>query len=231
MSNRLLIVEDDNSIAALQRDYLELSGYRVDMVESAEAALEQAQEHHYDLIILDLMLPGVDGFTLCKQLRETLDIPLLIVSARQEEADKVRGLGLGADDYVSKPFSPGELVARVKSHLARYQRLTGGEETARDAFLRLRGLSIDQAAHRVWAGEREVALTNKEFELLLFLATHPNRVFSREQLFEQVWGWEALGDSATVTVHIKRLRDKIEIDPANPQLIETVWGAGYRFRT
>jgi len=182
----------------------------------------------YDLILLDLMLPGMDGFSVCRRLREALDIPILMVTARREDIDKIRGLGLGADDYVEKPFSPGVLVARIKAHLARYRRLTGGEEGKSEVALG--GVRVNTSTHRVYVDGAEVELKNKEYELLLFLMLNVDAVFSREQLYERIWGMDAMGDNATVVVHVNRLREKIERDPANPRYIQTVWGAGYRFR-
>ncbi|USG66961.1 response regulator transcription factor [Brevibacillus ruminantium] len=228
MTKRILVVEDDTSIAELQRDYLEINGFSVGVEQSGEKGLVKAIEGAYDLVILDVMLPGVDGFELCKQIRAVKDIPILMVTARKEEIDKIRGLGLGADDYVIKPFSPGELVARVKAHLARYDRLLGGREMQSDEIL-IRGLRIDKASRRVFVNEGEVSFTTKEFDLLAFFAAHPNRVFSKEHLFERIWGLDSAGDISTVTVHIRKLREKIEADPSHPQYIETVWGAGYRF--
>ncbi|MFC5446924.1 response regulator transcription factor [Paenibacillus aestuarii] len=227
--SRILIIEDELSIAELERDYLEISGYEVDIENSGDTGLQRAMNNDYDLIILDLMLPKVDGFEICRRIRGEKDIPILMVSAKKEDIDKIRGLGLGADDYIIKPFSPGELVARVKAHLARYERLMGKRETRNDE-IRIRGLLIDKTARRVFVNEQEVVFTTKEFDLLAFLAVNPNRVFSKEQLFDHLWGMDALGEIATVTVHIRKLREKIEQDPSNPQYIETIWGAGYRFR-
>ncbi|MEJ8543736.1 response regulator transcription factor [Brevibacillus borstelensis] len=228
MTKNILVVEDDTSIAELQRDYLEINGFRVDVERSGSAGLAKALEGDYDLIILDVMLPHVDGFELCKQIRSRKDIPILMVTAKKEEIDKIRGFGLGADDYVIKPFSPGELVARVKAHLARYERLLGGREQRNDEIL-IRGLRIDKASRRVYVNGQEMPFTTKEFDLLAFLAAHPNRVFSKEHLFERIWGLDSAGDISTVTVHIRKLREKVEADPSHPQYIETVWGAGYRF--
>jgi len=227
--SRILIIEDELSIAELERDYLEISGYEVDIENSGDTGLQRAMSSDYDLIILDLMLPKVDGFEICRRIRGEKDIPILMVSAKKEDIDKIRGLGLGADDYIMKPFSPGELVARVKAHLARYERLMGRRETRNDE-IRIRGLLIDKTARRVFVNEQEVVFTTKEFDLLAFLAMNPNRVFSKDQLFDHLWGMDALGEIATVTVHIRKLREKIEQDPSNPQYIETIWGAGYRFR-
>ncbi|MCY9666929.1 response regulator transcription factor [Paenibacillus alginolyticus] len=227
--SRILIIEDEQSIAELERDYLEISGYEVDIENSGDKGLQRALSTEYDLIILDLMLPKVDGFEICRRIRSEKDIPIVMVSAKKEDIDKIRGLGLGADDYMIKPFSPSELVARVKAHLARYERLMGRRETRNDE-VRIRGLMIDKTARRVFVNEKEVVFTTKEFDLLTHLAMNPNRVYSKEQLFDLLWGMDAMGEIATVTVHIRKLREKIEQDPSNPQYIETIWGAGYRFR-
>lgn len=225
----ILIIEDEQSIAELERDYLEINGYTVDIENSGDTGLQRALGTDYELIILDLMLPKVDGFEICRRIRSEKDIPIIMVSARKEDIDKIRGLGLGADDYMIKPFSPGELVARVKAHLSRYERLSGRKE-ARNEEIRIRGLLIDKTARRVFVNEKEVMFTTKEFDLLCYLAMNPNRVFSKEQLFDQIWGMDAMGEIATVTVHIRKLREKVELDPSDPQYIETIWGAGYRFR-
>lgn len=224
---KILIVEDDRAIAELERDYLAIAGYECDIAEDGRTGLRLALGRSYDLIILDIMLPGLDGFEVCKRIREEKETPLILLSAKREEFDKIRGLGLGADDYMTKPFSPGELVARVGSHIERYSRLTGIERTN---VLRIRGLEIDRDERIVRIDGRECSFTAREYDLLLFFAENPNRVFSREQLFDRIWGADTIGDLATVTVHIRRLREKIEDDAANPQFIETVWGAGYRFR-
>ncbi|OUS76261.1 DNA-binding response regulator [Paenibacillus sp. MY03] len=237
MSKRkVLIVEDDQAIAELERDFLEVNGYEVTLRADGRQALEEALEREYDLIILDVMLPGMDGFDLLRRIRETKFIPVLMVSARKEDIDKIRGLGLGADDYVTKPFSPTELVARVKAHLERYDRLTGvaagtGHSHARKSReLNIRELAIQVDARRVTLRGAEVTMTAKEFDLLLFLAENPDRVYSKEALLDRVWGIENYGDTATVTVHVGKIRDKIQKDPAQHQFIETVWGAGYRFK-
>ncbi|MGO4496174.1 response regulator transcription factor [Paenibacillus sp. 2RAB27] len=227
--SRILIVEDEQSIAELERDYLEINGYEVDLETSGERGLERALSIDYDLVILDLMLPIMDGFEICRRIRSVKDIPIVMVSAKKEDIDKIRGLGLGADDYMIKPFSPSELVARVKAHLARYERLMGRRESKNDE-VRIRGLMIDKTARRVFVNDREVMFTTKEFDLLTHLAMNPNRVYSKEQLFDLLWGMDAMGEIATVTVHIRKLREKVEQDPSNPQYIETIWGAGYRFR-
>ena len=223
---KILIVEDDAAIAEIERDYLEIDGFRVEIAPDGVSGLERGRSGEFDLILLDLMLPGLDGFTLCRKLRETLDIPILLVTARREDIDKVRGLGLGADDYIEKPFSPSVLVARVKANLAQYKRLTG-KETASE--ITLGPVRVNTGTRRVFVGDREVELKNKEYELLLFLVLNVDVVFDRETLYEKVWGMDAMGDNATVAVHINRLREKIEEDPSKPKYIETVWGAGYRF--
>jgi DNA-binding response OmpR family regulator len=225
---KILIIEDDPSIGELQRDYLAINGYEVELEASGKLGLEKALMIDYDLIIVDVMLPQVDGFEICREVRAVKDIPIIIVTAKKEDIDKIRGLGLGADDYVTKPFSPSVLVARAKAHLSRYDRLSGTAKVDK-MEIRIRGLAIDEASRKVFVNNKEVYLTAKEFELLTFLAKHPNRVFSKEELFELIWGLDLAGDITTVTVHIRKIRGKIEIDPANPQFIETVWGAGYRF--
>jgi len=222
---RILIIEDDPEIAALERDYLQMAGFETDIASSGSAGLSAASSA--DLVILDIMLPGMDGFSVLKKLRETNDIPVILLSALGEDIDKIRGLGLGADDYIQKPFSPGELVARVRAHLSRFERLTAKAKSPR---LAVRGLEIDREDRRVHVHGKERNLTPKEFDILLFLMENPNRVYSKDELFERVWGLEALGDGDTVVVHVRRLREKIEPEPQNPQYVETVWGAGYRFR-
>lgn len=225
----ILIVEDDVAIAELEKDYLELSGFQVTMITEGRKGLDEALSGDYRLIILDLMLPGVDGFEICRQVREEKDIPILMVSAKKEDIDKIRGLGLGADDYMTKPFSPSELVARVKAHLARYERLVKNHEKANE-IVEIRGMKIDKTARRVYVNGEEKILTTKEFDLLSFLASHPDRVFTKDELFREIWDMESFGDIATVTVHIKKIREKIEEDAAKPQYIETIWGKGYRFK-
>ena len=226
---KILIVEDEISIAELERDYLELSGFEVDLESDGDAGLSAALEKDYDLIILDIMLPGTDGFEICRKVREKKDTPILMVTAKKEDIDKIRGLGLGADDYITKPFSPSELVARVKAHLSRYERLTGSEKNHND-IIEIRGLKIDKTARRVWVNGTEKQFTTKEFDLLTFLAEHPNHVFTKEEVFREIWDMDSIGDIATVTVHIKKIREKIEYNTAKPQYIETIWGVGYRFK-
>lgn len=225
--DKILIIEDDVAIAEIERDYLELAGFAVEIAADGNVGLERGLSGEHSLILLDLMLPGMDGFAICRALREQIDVPILMVTARQEDIDKIRGLGLGADDYIEKPFSPSVLVARVKAHLVRYRRLTGSERTSGE--IQIGGIRLNEETHRVYVDGREVELTNKEYELLLFFMLNVDVVFSREQLYERIWGWDAMGDSATVAVHINRLRKKIEQDPANPRYIVSVWGAGYRF--
>ena len=227
--SRLLIVEDEESIADLEKDYLELSGFEVDIENDGDAGLKAALHRDYNLIILDVMLHGKDGFEICKQVRKEKNTPIILVSAKKEDIDKIRGLGLGADDYITKPFSPSELVARVKAHMARYERLLG-TTTVPNEVIEIRGIKIDITARSVWVNGKEKNFTAKEFDLLVFLAKHPNRVFSKEDLFREIWDMESIGDIATVTVHIKKIREKIEINTAKPQYIETIWGVGYRFK-
>lgn len=226
---KILIIEDDSAIAAIERDYLEMSDYSATTCPDGASGLHQARSGEYDLILLDLMLPGPDGFTICRELRGQLDIPILMVTAKREDIDKIRGLGLGADDYIIKPFSPSELVARVKSNLAQYERLKGRSKDTDE--LKAGGICIHTNSHRVYVRGYEIELKKREYELLVFLAANADMVFSKEVLYECIWGYDALGDNATVAVHINRLREKIEDDPANPKYIQTVWGAGYRFNS
>lgn len=225
----ILIIEDEIAIAELEKDYLELSGFQVTMINEGTKGLSEALLGDYQLVILDLMLPGLDGFEICRQIREEKDIPILMVSAKKEDIDKIRGLGLGADDYMTKPFSPSELVARVKAHLARYDRLVKNHSNENEV-IEIRGMKIDKTARRVYVNEEEKILTTKEFDLLSFLASHPDRVYTKDELFREIWDMESFGDIATVTVHIKKIREKIEEDSAKPQYIETIWGKGYRFK-
>ncbi len=227
----ILIIEDDEAIAAIERDYLEINNFAVQIADNGITGAELALSGRFDLILLDLMLPGEDGFSVCRRLREKLDIPILMVTAKQEDIDKIRGLGLGADDYIVKPFSPNELVARVKSNLAQYARLKGNlEQHARGGNIEIGPFLINIDAHRAYLNGQELELKKKEFELLHFLVINSNIVFSKDALYERIWGLDSIGDSATVAVHINRLRDKIEADPGNPRYIQTVWGAGYRFQ-
>lgn len=228
--NKILIVEDELPIAELEKDYLELSGFEVVIETDGNQGLEQALKGEFNLVILDLMLPGMDGFEVCRRIREVTEIPVIMVSAKKEDIDKIRGLGLGANDYMTKPFSPSELVARVKAHLERYNKLIGSSERQENEVIITGGLKIDRTARRVYVDGVEKSLTTKEFDLLFFLAKNPNRVFSKEELLQEVWELSPVGaDIATVTVHIKKIREKIEKDTQNPQYIETVWAVGYRF--
>ena len=227
--SKILIVEDELSIAELEKDYLELSSFEVDIETDGKSGLERALAEDYDMIILDLMLPEMDGFEICKKIRAQKDIPILMVSAKKDDIDKIHGFGLGADDYITKPFSPSELVARVKAHLAHYERLVGTNAKEND-IIEIRGIKIDKTARRVYVNGEEKAFTTKEFDLLTFLASNPNRVFKKEELFNKIWDMESIGDIATVTVHIKKIREKIEFDTSKPQYIETIWGVGYRFK-
>ena len=227
--SRILIIEDEESIAELEKDYLELSGFEVEIENDGADGLEKALGEDFDLIILDLMLPGIDGFEICKRFREKKNTPIIMVSAKKEDIDKIRGLGLGADDYITKPFNPLEVIARVKAHMARYERLISSGLPAND-IIEIRGLKIDKTARRVWINGEEKNFTTKEFDLLTFLAEHPNHVFTKEELFNKIWDMESIGDIATVTVHIKKIREKIEFNTAKPQYIETIWGVGYRFK-
>ena len=229
MSKRILIVEDEESIADLEKDYLELSGFEVEVANDGETGLRRGLAVEFDLIILDLMLPGVDGFEICRQIRGQKNTPIIMVSPKKDDIDKIRGLGLGADDYMTKPFSPSELVARVKAHMDRYNRLIGST-TQKNDIIEIRGIKIDKTARRVWVNGEEKTFTTKEFDLLTFLAQNPNRVFTKEELFREIWDMESVGDIATVTVHIKKIREEIEYNNAKPQYIETIWGVGYRFK-
>ncbi len=226
---RILIIEDEEAIADLEKDYLELSDFEVEIEHTGDRGLQKALEKDFDLVILDLMLPEMDGFDVCRKIREEKNIPILMVSAKKDDIDKIRGLGLGADDYMTKPFSPSELVARVKAHMARYDRLVGSSQKVND-IVEIRGIRIDKTARRVYVDGEEKTFTTKEFDLLTFLAENPNHVFTKEELFREIWDMDSIGDIATVTVHIKKIREKIEYDTAKPQYIETIWGVGYRFK-
>ena len=221
--SKVLIIEDEIAIAELEKDYLELSGFEVETESDGTVGLKRALSEDFDMYILDLMLPGIDGFEICKQIREEKNTPILMVSAKKDDIDKIRGLGLGADDYITKPFSPSELVARVKAHLARYERLIGSNQVENDV-IEIRGIKIDKTARRVWINGEEKQFTTKEFDLLTFLAENPNHVFTKEELFRKIWDMESIGDIATVTVHIKKIREKIEMNTNKPQYIETIWG-------
>ncbi len=227
--SKILIVEDEVAIAELQRDYLEMNGFEVEVCGDGAEGAELALANDYDLVILDLMLPGMEGYEVCRKIREQKNIPIIMVSAKKEDLDKVYGLGMGADDYMTKPFSPSELVARVKAHLSRYERLVGQVKN-KNEVIEIRGLRIDKTARRVFVEGEEKIFTTKEFDLLTFLASHPNHVFSKAELFREIWDMESVGDIATVTVHIKKIREKIEESSDKPEYIETIWGVGYRFK-
>lgn len=227
--SRILIIEDEVAIADLEKDYLELSGFEVVMEHAGDTGLARALSEEFDLIVLDLMLPGIDGFEVCRQIREKKDIPVIMVSAKKDDIDKIHGLGLGADDYMTKPFSPSELVARVKAHMSRYNRLVNTNQKVNDV-IEIRGIRIDKTARRVYIDGEEKNFTTKEFDLLTFLAENPNHVFTKEELFREIWDMDSVGDIATVTVHIKKIREKIEGGSSKPQYIETIWGVGYRFK-
>lgn len=227
--SKILIIEDEESIADLEKDYLELSGFEVEVENRGDVGLRRALEEDFDLFILDLMLPEMDGFEICKEIRNQKNTPIIMVSAKKEDIDKIRGLGLGADDYMTKPFSPSELVARVKAHMSRYDRLVS-TNAAQNDIIEIRGIKIDKTARRVWVNGEEKSFTTKEFDLLTFLAQNPNHVFTKDELFSKIWDMESIGDIATVTVHIKKIREKIEFNTAKPQYIETIWGVGYRFK-
>lgn len=228
---KILIAEDDRKIAELERDYLESNGYETFLLEDGAQVIPELKRGGYDLLLLDIMLPGCDGYEICRTVRNEIDIPILMVTARAEAVDVIRGLGLGADDYITKPFDPSQLVARVRSHLKRYARLTAGkkeEKKETNGRITVQDVAIEPKTWKVWKGNTELKLPNREFELLRFLMENPNIVFSKEELFEKIWGFDYVSDAATVSVHINRLREKIEDDTRNPQIIETVWGAGYR---
>lgn len=226
---KILIIEDDQSIAELERDYLEANDFLVDICEDGVSGFHKAIEEDYALVLLDIMLPKEDGFQVCKKLRAEKNIPIILVSAKREDIDKIRGLGIGANDYIVKPFNPSELIARVKSQISNYERLTQSAQK-HASTIQCDNMQIDLDSHEVFIDNDLVTLPNKEFELLVFLAQHPNIVFSKDQLFEKIWGLDAVGEISTVTVHINRIREKIEKDTANPKFIETVWGSGYRFK-
>jgi len=232
-NKKILIIEDDVNIASLERDYLEANGYDTKTEHNGANGLKSALNDDFSCVIVDIMLPGMDGFEICRQIRKQKDVPIIMVTAKKEDIDKIRGLGLGADDYIVKPFSPSELVARVTAHINRYERLLSKSEDLpeeKNEIVEIGGIKINKPARRVYVDGKEIILSNKEFDLLVFLAANPNVVFSRDQLFDRIWGADSFGETSTVTVHINKLREKIEKDMSKPQYIETVWGAGYRFR-
>ena len=228
--NKILIIEDEQAIAELEKDYLEMNGFEITVCNDGKTGQETALSTDVDLIILDLMLPEIDGYEVCRRIREEKDVPIIMVSAKKEDLDKILGLGMGADDYMTKPFSPSELVARVKAHMTRYSRLVSAKKNNRNDILEIKGLRIDKTARRVFINGVEKQFTTKEYDLLLFLAEHPDEVFRKQDLFKEIWGMESVGDITTVTVHIKKIREKMEDDPSTPRYIETIWGVGYRFK-
>ncbi len=225
--SRILIVEDDNNILQLEKDYLEASGFVIDYSLDGKGGMEKALNNDYDLILLDIMLPEVDGLEICRKVRERKNTPIIFVSAKKEDADKIDGLGFGADDYIVKPFSPSELVARVKAHISRYKRLTNPDS---DSVLNVGRLKLNRDTGDVTVGDIEIAMTKKEFEVLYLMASNPDIVFSKNELFEKVWGYDSLGDTSTLTVHINRIRDKLKEADPNTDYIKTIWGRGYRFK-
>ncbi|MBP5553839.1 MAG: response regulator transcription factor [Lachnospiraceae bacterium] len=228
---KILIIEDEKEIADLEKDYLEMNGFEVETFDRGDDGLDAAMNNDYDLVVLDLMLPGTDGFDICRKVRAEKNIPIIMVSAKKDDIDKIRGLGLGADDYMTKPFSPGELVARVKAHLAQYERLVGaGKRKSDNDLIEIRGIKIDKTARRVFVDGEEKIFTTKEFDLLSFLAENPNKVYTKDDLFRTIWGMESVGDIATVTVHIKKIREKLGDVSGDSKYIETIWGVGYRFK-
>ncbi|MBQ7202674.1 MAG: response regulator transcription factor [Eubacterium sp.] len=229
MNKKILIVEDDESILRLEKDYLEANGFAVDTAQNGTDGLEMALKGDYNLVMLDIMLPGVNGNEICKRLRKTSNIPIILVSAKSDDFDKIKGLGLGADDYVVKPFSPSELTARVISHINRYEALTASTAPAEPKIIEAGPIKIDTEARRVFVDSKEVTFTNKEFDLIVCLAENPDKIFSKDELFEKIWKYDSMGETSTVTVHVNRIRDKI--DAVNPEFeyINTIWGKGYRF--
>lgn len=226
---KILIIEDDANICTLEKDYLEANGFEVSTAANGNAGLEKALNENFSLILLDIMLPGIDGMEICRKVREKKDIPILLVSAKKEDLDKITGLGYGADDYIVKPFSPKELVARVIAHISRYERLTAKNENNNGKTIEIGGLKLDGKSRRAFVNGSELVLTNKEFDLLYFLASSPDTVYSKEELFNEIWNYDSIGETSTITVHVNRIRDKIkEVDPTI-DFIHTVWGKGYRF--
>lgn len=232
-STHILIIEDNLTIAEIERDFLTFEGFQVTVETDGKAGYERALSQHFDLLLIDIMLPSMTGYDICRELRNKLDVPMIMVTAKDDDVDKIRGLSIGADDYITKPFSPTELVARVKANLAQYERIRAKQTVPTPApahrLVQEGFIKINTATRRAYASDQEISLKHKEYELLLFLVSNPDIVFSKEHLYEQIWGMDAYGDLKTVAVHINRLREKIEPDPANPQCIKTVWGAGYKF--
>lgn len=229
MNERILIVEDDQDIAFIEKDYLEMNGYQVHIASDGNEGLQEGLSGKYQLILLDVMLPGMDGFEICRRLRDKVDVPIMMVTAKREDIDKIRGLGFGADAYIEKPFSPSVFVARVKSQLAQYQRLKGND-TRRSKRITIGNISLDPYTHRVTVSGKEKLLPNKEFQVLEFLMLNADMVFSKEAIYDKIWGMDSLGNTATVPVHINRLREAIEKDPNKPRHLLTIWGVGYKFK-
>lgn len=229
MNRKILIVEDDNNILQLEKDYLEANGFTVETALDGAKGLGLALANKYDLILLDIMLPSVDGLEICKKVREVADIPILLVSAKKDDLDKINGLGLGADDYIVKPFSPSELVARVIAHINRFERLTSGQAQTQNDIIEIGKIKIDKTSQRVFLGESEIIFTNKEFELFTYLAENPDTIFNKEELFTKIWHFDPMGEASTVTVHVNRIRDKLFAVDSNFEYVNTVWGRGYRF--
>ncbi|MCH5321021.1 MAG: response regulator transcription factor [Eubacterium sp.] len=227
--SKILIIEDDSNILRLERDYLEANGFETEFALDGKTGVEKALGGNFSLVLLDIMLPELDGFQVCKAIRDEKDIPILLVSAKKEDLDKINGLGFGADDYIVKPFSPGELVARVKAHIARYQRLTN-TAPKNDSILEIDGMKLDKESGDVTLNGVQISLTKKEFDVLYLLASNPDTVFGKNELFEKVWGYDSFGDTSTLTVHINRLRDKLRETEPNTDYIKTIWGRGYRFK-
>lgn len=227
--NKILIIEDDENIVELERDYLEANGFETDFALDGTTGLKKALENDFALILLDIMLPGIDGFEICRKIRESKNVPILLVSAKKEDSDKINGLGFGADDYIVKPFSPSEIVARVKAHISRYERLTN-KKIREDTIIRIDDLVLNRNSGEVTLGDKSIIMTKKEFEVLFLMASSPETVFAKNELFESVWGYESLGDTSTLTVHINRIREKLKEVDENVDYIKTIWGRGYRFR-
>ena len=225
----ILIADDNEDIREVLSTYVVKEGFEPIVAEDGIEAFETFKKCNPAVVLLDIMMPGLDGYKVCQKIREISQVPIILITAKGEDYERVMGLDIGADDYITKPFSPSELVARVKAHLARYERLIGSSVETRN-IIEIRGIKIDKDARRVWVNEEEKAFTSKEFDLLCFLAENPNRVYTKEELFKEIWDMESIGDIATVTVHIKKIREKIEFNTAKPQYIETIWGVGYRFK-
>jgi len=226
---KILIIEDDQSIAEVEKDYLTINNFEVEISYDGNEGLKEVLENDYDLVIIDLMLPGIDGFKICKEIRKVKDIPLIMVTAKKSDIDKVRGFGLGLDDYLTKPFSPHELVARVKAHINRYESLSSKIIDSDDYLIKVKGVLVNIRSYEVHVNGELINLTSKEFDLLKLLISNPGRVFTKSEIFEKVWGYASEDNVPTVTVHIRKLREKIEFNPAEPEYIKTIWGVGYKF--